>query len=381
VGERLVAEPTMTTPLGAQRHTALARRSIEIIRANQHPGGAYLASPNFPVYRYSWLRDGAFIADAMSRAGAVESAESFFGWCARQLTDRADQVASLLASRAAGEAVTAGAFLPTRFTVEGGPSGEEWPDFQLDGYGAWLWALDAHARRHKRSPEPWLEGAVLSARYIRAFWQEPSYDWWEEHPDHRHGSTLGALYAGLRAVGGWSAVDPRDRGACAASADAIATAVLDDGRRLGRLAKWLGGPGIDGSLVASGVAFGLLDPGHPLMTATVRAIRDQLVVAHGVHRYPEDTYYGGGQWLLLAAMLGWHDAAVGDADAAWGQLDWVADHATAEGHLPEQVPDRLLAPDMEAHWLQAWGPVASPLLWSHAMYLTLALELGVTPDP
>jgi hypothetical protein len=36
---------------------------------------------------------------------------------------------------------------------------------------------------------------------------------------------------------------------------------------------------------------------------------------------------------------------------------------------------------MEAQWLQAWGPVASPLLWSHAMYLTLAPELGVTPDP
>ena len=167
---------------------------------------------------------------------------------------------------------------------------------------------------------------------------------------------------------------PAERATFQATADAIARAVAEDAARLGRLAKWLGGQGVDGSLVASGVAFGLLEPTHPLMTATVRAIRHELVIDRGVHRYREDTYYGGGQWLLLAAMLGWHDALVGDRAQALAQLDWVADHASPEGHLPEQVPDHLLAPAMEDHWLQAWGPVASPLLWSHAMYLTLALE-------
>jgi len=370
----------VSTGTDIRRHAALARRSIDVIRANQHAGGAYLASPNFPVYRYSWLRDGAFIADAMSRAGAVDSAEAFFDWCARQLTDRTAQVASLLARRASGAPADPGAFLPTRFTVEGGPSGEDWPDFQLDGYGTWLWAVAAHARRHGRPVGPWLDGALLSARYVAAFWDEPSYDWWEEHPEHRHGSTLAALHAGLQGVAGWQAVPPAERATFQATADAIARAVTEDAARLGRLAKWLGGRGVDGSLVASGVAFGLLEPTHPLMTATVRAIRHELVIDRGVHRYREDTYYGGGQWLLLAAMLGWHDALVGDQAQAWAQLDWVADHASPEGHLPEQVPDHLLAPAMEDHWLQAWGPVASPLLWSHAMYLTLALELGVVPD-
>ena len=55
---------------------ALAQRSVEIITAHQDVGGAYPASPTFRVYRYSWLRDGSFIADAMSRAGAVASAEA-----------------------------------------------------------------------------------------------------------------------------------------------------------------------------------------------------------------------------------------------------------------------------------------------------------------
>ena len=41
----------------------LARHSVAVIRAGEAPSGAYIASPTFSVYRYSWLRDGAFIAD------------------------------------------------------------------------------------------------------------------------------------------------------------------------------------------------------------------------------------------------------------------------------------------------------------------------------
>jgi isomaltose glucohydrolase len=45
--------------------------------------------------------------------------------------------------------------------------------------------------------------------------------------------------------------------------------------------------------------------------------------------------------------------------------------------MPEQVPDHLLAPSERQAWIDRWGPVAHPLLWSHAMYLRLAVELGV----
>ena len=48
----------------------------------------------------------------------------------------------------------------------------------------------------------------------------------------------------------------------------------------------------------------------------------------------------------------------------------------AEGNLPEQVPTRAYAPAMLPVWERRWGPVATPLLWSHAMYLILANELG-----
>ncbi len=356
---------------------AIAAQSVQVIADNQHASGAYLASPNFPVYRFSWLRDGAFIADAMSRAGRIASAEAFFDWCAKVACDRADRIESLVARRSTGEPISATEFLHTRFTVTGEETGEEWTDFQLDGYGAWLWALDAHRRRHGRTIAPYLAGATLSARYVAAFWDHPSYDWWEEHLHERHSSTLAALYAGLAAVASWDDISVGDREVFASASVAIRDTVRADARRLGHLSKWLGGDSVDGSLLAAGVPFGLMAPDDPLMTATVEAVEAALVVDRGVHRYLEDTYYGGGQWLLLAGFLGWHQATVGRTDDARAELTWMACMASPSGDLPEQVRDHVLAPAMVEEWELRWGPVATPLLWSHAMFLTLALELGV----
>jgi GH15 family glucan-1,4-alpha-glucosidase len=359
----------------------LARLSVGIICQGQAPSGAYVASPSFPVYRYSWFRDGAFIADAMSRAGHVDSAEAFFGWCAGILEARRDRIETLIGRRHAGATIDTDEFLHARYTLDGQETGEEWTDFQLDGYGAWLWALDEHRRRHDRSIEPFVAGAALSARYVAAFWDHPSYDWWEEHPDHRHTSTLAAICAGLRAAGRWPELPDVLRAEAARTATAIGETVTTDAHRLGRLAKWLGGNAVDGSLVACSTPFGVLAPDNPLMTATVRQIEVDLVHGGGVHRYAEDTYYGGGEWLLLASLLGWQYQAMDRTNDAWAQLRWVAARSTATGDLPEQVDDHLLAPGSRAAWLDRWGPVATPLLWSHAMYLTLALELGAVRAP
>jgi GH15 family glucan-1,4-alpha-glucosidase len=144
----------------------------------------------------------------------------------------------------------------------------------------------------------------------------------------------------------------------------------------GHLSKWLGEDGLDASLVACGTPFRLLAPDEPLMVGTVTALEREL--AHGgVHRYSDDTYFGGGEWLLLAAFLGWYyleQDRVGDACA---QLAWVAAQAAPNGDLPEQVTTHLLAPESYDGWVERWGPIATPLLWSHAMFVTLAVELGL----
>jgi GH15 family glucan-1,4-alpha-glucosidase len=58
----------------------LATKSVEVILAGQTSSGAYVACPTFPNYRYSWLRDGCFIADAMREAGHVASCDRFHDW-------------------------------------------------------------------------------------------------------------------------------------------------------------------------------------------------------------------------------------------------------------------------------------------------------------
>lgn len=364
-------------PTAVGRHdpepiAALARRSIEIIRANQAPSGAYVASPTFVAYRYSWLRDGAFIADGMSRVGEIESAEAFFGWCAKVLVDRSDAIEALIERGARGEPIPDDDFLNTRFTVDGVESGEDWREFQLDGYGAWLWALDAHRRRHGRPLTDLLVAAELSARYVAAFHDRPTYDWWEEFRD-AHGSTLGSLFGGLTAAASWTELARHRRARLATAAGAIRDRLLADADRVGHFPKVLGGTVVDASLLTLATPFRVVEPDDPRMRATLAEIERTLVVDRGVHRHPDDIYFGGGQWLLLAAFLGWHYAELGRIDEAWAELDWIAGRANPAGELPEQVDDHLLAPEHADDWPI---PVARPLLWSHAMLLTLASELN-----
>ena len=357
-------------------HDRLISRSIEVIKDGQAPTGAYLASPTFPTYQFSWFRDGAFIADAMSRVGEVASAEAFFGWCDRTLTDRSGQILDLAARGERNvEDVALTEHLHTRYTVDGVETGTEWTDFQLDGYGTWLWALDEHSRRHGRSREAYLAGAELTVRYLSVFWASPCYDWWEEHGDLRHPSSLAAIRAGLLAAASWPELDAELRERAQEAAIGIAALVEAEGIHDGHLTKHLGSTEVDGSLTACVTPFNLYPVAHPVSIATIAAVEHDLAPG-GVYRFLADTFYGGGEWVLLAGFLGWHHCIAGDRERAAGLADWMAAQADADLNLPEQVSTHLLHPQDLEPWVERWGPSASPLLWSHAMYLTLTHELG-----
>jgi len=281
---------------------------VETILAGQSPSGGYVACPTFPPYGYSWLRDGSFIADALSRIGEVESAERFFDWVAR--------------------IVEAGLGFEARYTLDGDRDESGWPHRLLDGWGLWLWALGQHAARHGGG-ERWRDAAASTAAHLERVREEPCVDWWEER-EGVHAATLACIAAGLGDE-------------------------LDLTRAEERL---------DGSLlVLPFLGFGPVDV-TPLLSP-----------GGGVHRHLDDVYYGGGEWLLLTALLGLVHAELGDVIGARGRLEWIAAHATGDGGLPEQSQDHLLAPDRFDEWVERWGPPPSPLLWSHAMFLDLALAL------
>lgn len=210
-----------------------------------------------------------------------------------------------------------------RYTLAGERDDTEWPHRQHDGWGLWLWAVRAHAARHGGGAL-WRDAVAATATHLERVREEPCVDWWEER-EGVHAATLACIAAGL--------------------GDA-----LDLSRAEERL---------DGSLlVLPFLGFGPVDV-TPLVSP-----------GGGVHRHLDDVYYGGGEWLLLTAMLG-----LADLDRGEERLGWIAAHAAQDGSLPEQSQDHLLHPETFDEWVAKWGLPPSPLLWSHAMFLTLEHEL------
>jgi GH15 family glucan-1,4-alpha-glucosidase len=126
---------------------------------------------------------------------------------------------------------------------------------------------------------------------------------------------------------------------------------------------------VDGSLLWLGL-LGVVDEDDPRLEATVEAVRRDLVgQSGGVHRYLGDMYYGGGEWVILTCSLASHDLACGRREAYERGRAWARAAARPDGALPEQLVAHPQAPERVDEWVERWGPVAVPLLWSHAMYL------------
>ncbi len=349
----------------------LEQRSIAIILGNQADTGAYIACPTFPTYRYCWLRDGSFIAYAMLRRGLHDSCRSFLRWVGGAIGAQAWRVREL---DRPGQAVGGKHWLPARFAADGSVVEDEWPNHQIDGYGAWLWCLSEYRRiaGDETLARELAASVDLSVDYLARTWNQPCFDCWEENGTRIHSSTLACVYGGLHALRDF-AEDPKAEELSARVRSFLLQYTIDR-----RFRKHGGTDSVDASLLWLSLPFGVVEPDHPLMEETVRRIERTLLSRGGVARYPEDTYYGGGRWLLLSGWLGWYYARRGRIMEARGLRDWVAAQADAEGNLPEQVSTDVIDPSMIAPWVNRWGPVARPLLWSHAMYLVLQSELTTT---
>ena len=350
--------------------------SVAIIRRHQSPSGALIASPTFPTYAYCWLRDGSFIAHGLDRAGEHAAAAAFHHWAARTVLTHRHRAEASIRRAHAGLLPAPGETLHCRYTLDGQEGDDGWPNHQIDGYGTWLWALRDHLdRTGDTALAAELRPAVqLVTEYLVAMWPFRCHDCWEESGDRLHPATLACVYGGLMA-----AAEGLGEPSAAPAAARVAQTVLRRGVRDGRLVKHLDGDGVDASLLWCSTPFRLLAPDDPIMVATVAEIERTCVdPGGGVHRYPGDSYYGGGAWLLLTAWLGWYYQETGRTAAARSCQRWVETKARPGGEMPEQVAEHLYDPGQLPVWEQRWGKIANPLLWSHAMHLVLRAELAAT---
>lgn len=376
----------MTTTL----ESALRDHSLRVLLDNQAQNGAFIACPNMPDYQYSWFRDGAYIAYALTLDGELisqpddgsmgaqwESLYGFHQWCADRINERDERIERAISAVEQGHMPDMGDVLNARYRVNGVEGPDDWPEFQLDGIGAWLWSLGEFIDHVGFDPLPvsWEDAVERAARYLAALWRVPCYDCWEERAQDVHISTLAAIFAGLGAAE--KLLPNMDFGATRAE---IRTFVLDKGLTPGgELAKSVGIDMVDANLLMVAVPYRLLEPDDPIMVRTVVRIERELhAPTGGVHRHLEDVYYGGGAWVLLALHLAWYYAELGDAERAKSILRWAETTADADGNLPEQVITSMLAPEHYDPWVTQRGAIAAPLLWTHAEYLIVCHKLGVS---
>ncbi len=215
------------------RGSDLARRSVDLILRWQTPSGAFIAGPTFSQYGYCWFRDSAFISEALDVTGQLEASGRFHDWATGVVLDAADGMRRAIAAAGAGRPPGADDYLHCRYTVDGSVGPDDWPTFQLDGPGIWLWSLAHHVRCGGRLTDDRSEAATLVARYLAALRETPASDAWEESPQFVHTSTQGAILAGLRAAAALGLDEP----ATTKARGALESSVLAAGRPLDEVGR------------------------------------------------------------------------------------------------------------------------------------------------
>lgn len=344
----------------------LVERSLQIILENQSSTGAFIASPNFPTYAFCWFRDSSYIAHALDLYRKHDAAARFHAWAASIINERIDIIQRAIQKAASGQPLMDDDVLHTRYTLDGKEhKATFWENFQLDGFGTWLWSLNEHQKlTSKLISAEVLQAARLTAAYIEGLWRTPCYDCWEEFGKEIHPHTLATIYGGLQSYGELTG-DRREQ-----TMRDILAFLNGHAQADGHWQKFIGNSQVDASLLSLSTPYRFVQPNNPIMRRTAEKIEADLCL-DGVKRYATDTYYGGGQWILLAAWFGWYWWEVGEKEKAWGLRRWIESQADERGWLPEQVAIDVNNESMIAPWVEKWGSSATPLLWSHAKYLIL----------
>jgi GH15 family glucan-1,4-alpha-glucosidase len=365
-------------------------RSLLVIRTQIDHDGAILAANDSDIssavrdtYSYMWPRDGALVANALTRAGYVDLPRAFFNFCQRVLTQQ-----GYLLHKYNPDGSLASSWHPwTR-------DGEKSLPIQEDETALVLWSLWQHFTRFGDVYfiKPLYRALICPMADFMAHYRDaetglplPSYDLWEERYgilSWTVGATWGGLMAGARFAEAFGEHDRAEKYRQAAEEIKAGTDQYLWMENKGRFARminrtpsgeWEVDDVIDASL-AGLWQYGMYAADDSKIIATMEAIRDRLWVktdVGGLARYENDNYHQvsqsiedvpGNPWFITTLWLAeWYALTADnlqDLEKSLELLKWVAEHALTSGVLAEQVNPHTNAPLS-----------VSPLTWSHAVFV------------
>lgn len=341
--------------------------SVKIIKKYQSDSGAYIASPNLAVYNYSWFRDGSWIAYAMLISGEIDSSEKFHDWCSNVIVNHKKKILRAIKKHKNGVSIGRD-FIHARYTIDGKEVRKSWGEFQLDGLGIWLWSLYYFIKNTHKKKENWLKATGFVCDYLKEIWKTPCNDLWEENPKKIHTSTLASIYGGLKC---FSNIFPEKR--LEETCKEIKEFIFKNNLYKDRLTKFLGSKEIDASLIMCSIPFNVFYSNEFIMKKTISEIVNELRITKGLRRYKNDSFYGGGEWIILACLIGLYYLDIGKIKYAEEILVWIENQKDENNYLPEQINP--INKSEFINWKNKWGKPANPLLWSHAMYIILKTSL------
>jgi GH15 family glucan-1,4-alpha-glucosidase len=297
-------------------------------------------------YRFSWLRDSAFVLDALEALGIAEEGHAFFWWFmhASRLTRPRLQVLYRLNGSTQAEEVELEHFEGYRKSRPVRVGNGAVDQVQLDVYGSVLDAIWTHVRNHGDLGGDTGRGVAKIADYVSEHWRDPDSSIWEVRSPPTHFVQSKAMC--------WVALDRATRLAAEgaipdrseswrAAGDEIRRFVDEQGwdaeRRSYVRATDL--RELDASLLTLPI---MGFDGGPRLAATVDAVRRELAEGPFVRRYRGDDGVEGGEGAFLTCSFWLADALarVGQVRDATELMDELQGLANDVGLYSEEVdPD------------------------------------------